>query len=825
MKNYYWPRREVEASVPHILGLTASPVMGSNLKDLDTLESILDAKCKTPCQQKLDLGLHVKLPTLVQIHFNENDAITNSKTYTPTMAKLNAVYASLNICDDPEIVRLRTTNTEASKRKLKDVLLKKNTFIQKQMKSFVRTSREVQKVLGGWAADAYICQVTSDFIQCTDSKEENSFGWEESEKQYLANALRCLRSNPDTVSIMSEDSISDKARALIQFLSSCDKSTIGIIFSKERSMAYMLYRLLSDHADACKLFRLGIVVGMSKRQVGKRDIFEFSRHEIQSKTLDKFRSGQINLLIATSVVEEGIDVPRCNLVICFNEPDNLKSFIQRRGRARLRESRLVVLLERSSTSRIAEWKVLEHKMKLQYEMEDRRSQAQRRLEESELEQSKRREFRVQSTGALLDMDSAKGHLEYFCSRLSSAFEVQMKPEYITSEGDQYGGQGEPVLVRAKVILPVTLEPSLRVHESRSLWGSEKNATKDAAFEAYVALYHEGLIDEHLLPLSFNEHQRYMEKGDSIIEVQQQFNPWPGVALAWENQEKLQQRVVTVIDETGSTKCQIEMLIPAKIPDTKPIRIYFDSLSEWKLEVGPHKTIDHSLLPADDTTALLSLSYGHRWEVEPQRHIALFKAVDADINSHSSEELSFISMDRQDDTIGLLRDPQNRGHPYLFHKWLSSKPALESIQKPHKDHESFDPDQLFVAVKKWSHRSDFLHAITPDSATKEKSSAEYFTVFPQSLLTTDNLPIALSQFGLLVPSLLHNIEVQLLVGELCATVLTEVESPDLELIRTAISAPSAREQDNYQKLELLGDAVLKFLISVFAAAKCKFSSFV
>jgi len=822
MKDCYWPSKEAGTSVPHILGLTASPVMGSNLDALTTLESILNAKCKSPRKQKMDLALHVNLPTLIQIHYN---TIADSKKRTHLMIRLYDVYVSLKIYEDPEIVRLQNTNTEEAKRRLENAVMGRNTFIQNQMKSFIRTSIKIHQVLGGWTADAYISQVTSSFIHRTDSKDTKYLGWADSEKQYLANALRCLGSTSNTISILPNYSISDKARVLIQFLSSCDAGTIGIIFAKERATAYMLYCLLCKHLETCELFFLGVVVGMSKPPVGKSDIFELSHHEAQMKTLAKFRTGEVNLLIATSVVEEGIDIPQCNMVICFDEPDNLKSFIQRRGRARLRKSKLVMMVEESSKSRIAEWEELECQMKLQYETDERSVSALTKLEESEKERAKRRKFKVESTGALLDMDTAKSHLECFCSRLSSHYEVQMKPEYIILDDCQDVYEETPP-VKAKVMLPVTLDHKLRVHESRFKWKSEKNAIKDAAFEAYVALYNEGLVDEHLLPLSFTEHSKHMEKQDSVIEVEEQFNPWPAVAKAWEHKEKLQQRVLTVKCEAGFTKCQIKMLIPANVPELKDIRIYFSSSSEWRIEVGPATTIQHplSVSIADDTTALLSLSYGHRWEVERLRHIALFKAVDVDIDSFLKADLSSISAEHADDSIGLLRDPQNRGHPYLFHKWLSTKPPLEAIQKPQKCFNDFSQDQPFLAVKKWSHRSDFFHPIASDSETKGGSSREYYKVFPQSLLRMDTLPTALSQFGLLIPSLLHVVEVQLLVRELCAVVLPEIEILDLELIRIAISAPVAREQENYQKLEFLGDSVLKFLTSVFAASKCKFRCF-
>jgi hypothetical protein len=816
MKSYYWPSKKIGAPVPHILGLTASPVMGCNLDDLETLECILDAKCKSPRIQKMDLAFHVNLSTLIQIHY---DAGVNSGRCTDSMTRLGDAHEKLNIHEDPEIIRLWNTNTEAARRKVKKALMSKNTFIQKQMKSFIRTSVAVQQALGDWAADAYISKVTSGFIQGIDSRETQLFGWEDSEKKYLANVLRNLSSA--SIPILIQDSLSDKAGALIRLLSSCGQNTTGIIFVNERAMACMLYCLLSEHLDISEFFRLGMVVGTSKSSARKHDIFEYSHHESQTKTLAKFRVGKINLLIATSVVEEGIDVPQCNLVICFDEPTNLKSFIQRRGRARLPGSKLVIMLEKTSHSSIAKWEELECEMKLRYEMEETTIQTQAKLEENETEKSRCRVFRVQSTGALLDMDTAKGHLGCFCSRLSSRFELQMRPEYVILKDYPGRGEGETSLLSAKVILPPTLDHGLREHKSQLQWGSEKNATKDAAFEAYVALYHAGLVNDHLLPLTFMEDSKYMEDQDSLIEVQQQFNPWPAVAQAWEHKVELQRRILTVKGENGLTKYQIQMLVPANIPDMKPIRIYFSSSSELKIGFGPATTIPNSLLTADDTTALLSLSYGHRWEVERLRHIALFKVVDVNISSFSQEDLSSISTDRADDTIGLLRDPQNRGHPYLFHKWLLMKPPLNSVQKPHKDHEGFPQDQSFVAVKKWSHRSDFLHSTAADLATGVEDLAKYFTVFPRSLLKMDTLPTALSQFGLLVPSLLHNIEVQLLVGELCATVLSTIEIPDLELIRTAISAPVAREQGNYQKLEFLGDSVLKFLTSIFAASKCKF----
>jgi superfamily II DNA/RNA helicase len=200
------------------------------------------------------------------------------------------------------------------------------------------------------------------------------------------------------------------------------------------------------------------VVGSSERPPGRKDIRELSHPEDKSKTLAKFRSGEITLVIATSVLEEGIDVSQCNLVIYFYQPANLKSYVQCRGRARLRETKLVMLLSTAARGRITEWEILEREMKQQYEMKERNIQELAELEEGETDQCECRKFRVPRTGALLDIDNAKGHLGRFCQRLSSHSYAEMRPQYIIQEAEETDGYNNHPLLRANIILPVTLDP-------------------------------------------------------------------------------------------------------------------------------------------------------------------------------------------------------------------------------------------------------------------------------------------------------------------------------------------------------------------------------
>uniref|UniRef100_A0A914YZJ7 RNA helicase n=1 Tax=Panagrolaimus superbus TaxID=310955 RepID=A0A914YZJ7_9BILA len=63
----------------------------------------------------------------------------------------------------------------------------------------------------------------------------------------------------------------------------------------------------------------------------------------QHSILKLFKSGKINIVVATSVAEEGLDVAECNLIIKYNNAGSEKSYIQRKGRARAKNSRSVLL--------------------------------------------------------------------------------------------------------------------------------------------------------------------------------------------------------------------------------------------------------------------------------------------------------------------------------------------------------------------------------------------------------------------------------------------------------------------------------------------------
>ena len=107
-----------------------------------------------------------------------------------------------------------------------------------------------------------------------------------------------------------------------------------IVFAQYRSQIARIEKVLNDN-------------GISARQfVGKKDGIT---KKIQESTIADFREGKFDCLVASSIGEEGLDIPAVDAVIFYEPiPSEIRS-IQRRGRAaRLKEGEIVVLMTRGT---------------------------------------------------------------------------------------------------------------------------------------------------------------------------------------------------------------------------------------------------------------------------------------------------------------------------------------------------------------------------------------------------------------------------------------------------------------------------------------------
>ncbi|MEA3325109.1 MAG: DEAD/DEAH box helicase [Euryarchaeota archaeon] len=121
----------------------------------------------------------------------------------------------------------------------------------------------------------------------------------------------------------------------------------AIVFTNFRDSAEMVTDALSD------------VNGVSAiRFVGQASKYKDKglTQKQQTEIIGKFRSGEYNTLVATSVAEEGLDIPSTDLVLFYEPVPSEIRTIQRKGRTgRKRAGRIVVLIAKGSRDEASYW--------------------------------------------------------------------------------------------------------------------------------------------------------------------------------------------------------------------------------------------------------------------------------------------------------------------------------------------------------------------------------------------------------------------------------------------------------------------------------------
>jgi Fanconi anemia group M protein len=140
-----------------------------------------------------------------------------------------------------------------------------------------------------------------------------------------------------------------KLEKLIEYLkkSLAEQARRIIIFTNYRETARKLTDKLNN-LEGVKAVRL---IGQSD----KPDDAGLSQ-QMQTQLLTAFREGQFNVLVATQVAEEGIDISSSDVVIFYDNVPSAIRFIQRRGRtARRSPGKVIILIARDTRDEAYYW--------------------------------------------------------------------------------------------------------------------------------------------------------------------------------------------------------------------------------------------------------------------------------------------------------------------------------------------------------------------------------------------------------------------------------------------------------------------------------------
>ncbi|KAB8298252.1 hypothetical protein EYC80_001985 [Monilinia laxa] len=262
-----------------------------------------------------------------------------------------------------------------------------------------------------------------------------------------------------------------------------------IVFVRERYTARLLATLLSTPEAGTPFLKAAPLVGTTSAEAGEMNITFRS----QTLTMHDFRNGKINCLIATSVAEEGLDIPDCNLIVRFDLYNTVIQYIQSRGRARHANSRYYHMIEHHNEEQRQTIKeVLSHEKMLKSfasELpEDRKLTGNDFNMDYFLKKERsHRQYTIPDSGAKLTYRMSLTVLSSFVDSLPRAQETSLRVDYIVTT------------VNKQFICEVVLPEEAPIRGAIGRPATTKQVAKcSAAFETCLVLIQKGYLDKFLL---------------------------------------------------------------------------------------------------------------------------------------------------------------------------------------------------------------------------------------------------------------------------------------------------------------------------------------
>jgi len=129
--------------------------------------------------------------------------------------------------------------------------------------------------------------------------------------------------------------------SIINYEKSKNKNLKIIIFTQFRETA----KIISKNLNELEGIDAKVFVGQAKKETGEKGEISGLSQKEQKKIIEEFSDGKINVLCATCIAEEGLDIPEVNSVIFYEPVPSAIRSIQRSGRtARLMKGKLIILI-------------------------------------------------------------------------------------------------------------------------------------------------------------------------------------------------------------------------------------------------------------------------------------------------------------------------------------------------------------------------------------------------------------------------------------------------------------------------------------------------
>ncbi|XP_010249398.1 PREDICTED: endoribonuclease Dicer homolog 2 isoform X2 [Nelumbo nucifera] len=650
--------------------------------------------------------------------------------------------------------------------------------------------------------------------------------------------------------------LTDKVNCLIESLLeySMIKDLRCIIFVERIITAIVLQSLLSQLPQLC--------CWKTAYMAGNHSGLQSQSRAEQIKIIEAFHVGKVNIIVATQILEEGLDVQNCNLVIRFDPSATVCSFIQSRGRARMRGSEYLLMIKSGDDSTLS--RVKNYLASGDIMRKESLSLSSIPCVPFESEMSNEEFYRVEATGAIVTLSSSVALIYYYCSQLPSDRYFRPTPRFVIDK------ESKSCTLHLPLSCPI---------QSVLVDGKADILKKIACLEACKKLHQIGALTDNLIPYLVVEEADAQEFSNTtyddeqvnyfpaelvnhcpscsviemyhcyVIRLKKNFKydvPFRDIALLvrhnlgadFENfyfDLEVDWGFVTVnLVYNGTIHLSPDQVLMARRFQITVLRVLIDHSMDKVKDVMDETfqkqilpIVDYILLPFSDNTKCFDWEYviydGNDWG--KQMHYCRCRS-----NVHWMHTINGIFC-RCMLVNSLVLTPHN-GHIYCITHILDDLDA-NSPMKCYKcknedegvpsymdyyrsrhgvgllyEMESLLSGRHIFTVKNWLQRSKHRKEKEPSGATVELPSE-------LCVIILSPLPIDILHSFSLVPSIMHRIESMLLALNLKKLQLDHYMQNviiPLDKILEAITTKKCEEQFSLESLETLGDSFLKYAVS-------------
>lgn len=258
---------------------------------------------------------------------------------SPTLKKIqslsrDALNARLKLLEDAALIK-RTNYGSITLKDLLRLRMKVSQIQSSQLKNALFSSIRLFHAL-----NLLETQSLSSFKKFMDRLLDRKRGYGMSE---LLNDQKVKDSYEQTRAALVNGDEHPKISETLKLVEGVKRGERAIIFASYRDTVDQICRVLTERG-----FKAGYLIGKS----GKTG----QSQKAQLRALEELRSGVYDILVATQVGEEGLDVAECNIVIFYDNVPSAVRFIQRKGRTgRKKEGRMYVLITKGTKDEAYYW--------------------------------------------------------------------------------------------------------------------------------------------------------------------------------------------------------------------------------------------------------------------------------------------------------------------------------------------------------------------------------------------------------------------------------------------------------------------------------------